>query len=371
MKILCVVGARPNFMKIAPIIREIGNHDDLSHFLVHTGQHYDEKMSDTFFKELGIPEPDAHLNVGSGSHAVQTAKIMMEFEPVVLNEKPDVVVVVGDVNSTLACTLVAVKLGVPVAHVEAGLRSRDRTMPEEINRLATDAIADMLLTPSEDGDQNLLDEGVPAERIRCVGNIMIDTLLQNRAAATPPDVWNEAGLKEGEYLFVTMHRPANVDTPEMLGHFLDIFDTVQRDIKLVWPLHPRTRGKLNDFGMMDRLTATPNVVLTDALPYRQSLYVMANAAGVITDSGGVQEETTALGIPCLTARPNTERPVTITHGTNQLVGDDREAILKGVADILSGNAKSGRIPPLWDGKTGERIIQALRDMVPACKAAAS
>jgi UDP-N-acetylglucosamine 2-epimerase (non-hydrolysing) len=367
VKILSVVGARPNFIKIAPIIHEIGRHPDLLSVLVHTGQHYDVQMSDTFFQELDIPEPDAHLHVGSSSHAVQTANIMLAFEPILGDFKPDVVVVVGDVNSTLACTLVAVKMGIPVAHVEAGLRSRDRTMPEEINRLATDSIADILLTPSHDADANLLAEGIPSSRIRCVGNVMIDTLYLQKSRATAPPCWESAGLRSGSYILVTMHRPGNVDAPEMLGHFVSIFETIQRDMPIVWPLHPRTKARLAEFGLLERLAAMPGMTLADPLPYRQTVYLMVRAAGVITDSGGIQEETTALGVPCFTTRPNTERPITVSEGTNTLVGSDRTAILQGIADIQAGNSKRGRVPALWDGKTAERIIRALREMVPEPK----
>jgi len=359
MKFLIVAGARPNFMKVAPIIHEIERRDEHSFVLVHTGQHYDEQMSDTFFRELMIPDPHEHLHVGSASHAVQTAKIMMAFEPVLEQHKPDVIVVVGDVNSTIACTLVGAKLNVPVAHVEAGLRSRDLAMPEEINRIVTDSIANVLLTPSEDGDRNLLAEGIPPERIHRVGNIMIDTLREQESLAEPPPIWEEAGLEAGEYIFLTMHRPSNVDTPEMLGHYLSIFQKVKETYPIVWPLHPRTRARLVGFDFIDRLVEQDDLMLTDALPYRQSLYLMKRAAGVITDSGGVQEETTALGTPCLTIRENTERSITVKEGTNVLVGSDQKAILQGVADIKAGNVKRGNIPELWDGKAAERIIDAI------------
>ena len=361
MKLLIVAGARPNFMKIAPIIHEIDRRDIHTAILVHTGQHYDEQMSDTFFRELMIPDPDEHLHVGSASHAVQTAKIMISFEPVLERYEPAAVIVVGDVNSTLACALVAAKLGVTVVHVEAGLRSRDRAMPEEINRIATDAVSDLLLTPSEDGDANLMAEGIPPERIRFVGNIMIDTLREQEAMAEPPDVWDVAGLQERGYVLLTMHRPSNVDDAETLQHFLRIFEDVRERYPIVWPLHPRTRGQLVRFGLIEQVVDQDRLFLVDALPYRQNLYMMKRAAAVITDSGGVQEETTALGVPCLTIRENTERPITVTHGTSTLVGSDREAILAVIDGVVEGKDKRGSIPPLWDGKTAARVIDAIEE----------
>jgi UDP-N-acetylglucosamine 2-epimerase (non-hydrolysing) len=350
MHILHVVGARPNFMKAAPVMRALGKRADVRQTLVHTGQHYDKNLSDVFFSQLNMPEPDVNLEVGSGSHAVQTAEVMKRFEPVVLERKPDVVLVYGDVNSTVAAALVCSKLLIRVAHVEAGLRSFDRTMPEEVNRIVTDRLADLLFTPSEDGDVNLEREGVPADKIYRVGNVMIDSLVRLLPVAQQCP---RNGLPE-RYALVTLHRPSNVDDSASLRSILKSLLDVNEQLEVVFPVHPRTRQRIEQFGInIDKLH------LLDPLPYIEFLSLQSRAAVVITDSGGIQEETTYLGVPCLTLRSNTERPVTVSMGTNVLVGQDLELLDSELARILEGKAKKGSIPPLWDGRAGERIAEVL------------
>jgi UDP-N-acetylglucosamine 2-epimerase (non-hydrolysing) len=357
IKVVNVVGARPNFMKIAPIVAELRRRaDHFEQILVHTGQHYDEAMSDAFFNDLGIPRPDINLEVGSGSHAEQTARVMMAFEPVILEHRPDWVVVVGDVNSTLAATLVSAKLETRVAHVEAGLRSRDRRMPEEINRLATDALADLLLTPSRDADANLLAEGVPPEKIVFVGNVMIDTLLAQRERARTSDVLERFGLEPGAYAAMTMHRPSNVDDRATLEGILGALGRIAERLPIVFPAHPRTRTRIAEFA----LQVPEGIRVVDPLGYLDFLRLYSESRLVLTDSGGIQEETTALGIPCLTMRENTERPVTVAEGTNQIVGTDPERIARAAFDVLDGRTRlEGRVPELWDGRAAERIVDAL------------
>ncbi|WP_025322360.1 non-hydrolyzing UDP-N-acetylglucosamine 2-epimerase [Deferrisoma camini] len=377
MKILLVVGARPNFMKIAPIVRAIrawnGAHPDRSieHRLVHTGQHYDERMYKAFFEDLQIPPPDVDLEVGSGSHTFQTAHVMLRFEKVCEAERPDWVLVVGDVNSTMAASLVAVKMGIRVCHVEAGLRSRDRTMPEEINRLVTDAVADLLFTTSRDADENLKAEGVPPEKIRFVGNVMIDTLLAQVRRLS--DLGLRPLVAPGQrYGVLTLHRPSNVDRREVLTRLLGAIEEVARDLPIVFPIHPRTRKMAREFGIDSGFRPLPEpegrldpgLYVTEPLGYLDFLNLWKDAALVLTDSGGLQEETTALGIPCLTLRENTERPVTIWEGTNTLVGTDPEAIQAEARKALDGRGKAGRVPELWDGRAAERIVAALMEEGP-------
>jgi UDP-N-acetylglucosamine 2-epimerase (non-hydrolysing) len=357
MKIAHVVGARPNFMKVAPVHAAAATRG-LQQTLIHTGQHYDEKMSEIFFDELGLPRPDVNLNVGSGTHAVQTAEVMTRIEPVLSELAPDWLLVYGDVNSTLAATLVAVKLGIRVAHVEAGLRSGDRTMPEEINRLVTDRLADLLLTPSADGDENLLAEGVSAERIRLVGNVMIDTLvgLLQKARERWPALQAQWSLER--FALVTLHRPSNVDDERKLVALLETLASIARQLPVVFPIHPRTRESIRRAGF-----AIPDgMTVVDPLGYLGFLALQERATVVITDSGGVQEETTFLGIPCLTMRANTERPVTISIGTNTLIGDDLGLLRTQVQAVIEGRGKRGAVPPLWDGRAAERIIDALIDI---------
>jgi UDP-N-acetylglucosamine 2-epimerase (non-hydrolysing) len=362
LKVINVVGARPNFMKVAPIVAAMKKRP--SHFqplVVHTGQHYDAAMSDSFFRDLDLPQPDTHLGVGSASHAAQTAAVMERFEPVVLNEKPDWVLVVGDVNSTLACALVCVKLGVKVAHVEAGLRSRDRTMPEEINRLLTDQIADLLFTPSTDADENLIAEGIPRERIRFVGNVMIDSLQKNLTVARNLPTKQQLGLT-GDYALLTLHRPSNVDMRESFEPILSALEAIASKLPIVFPIHPRTRKTIAELGLTDRVESIKDLRTIDPLGYLDFLNLSSGARLVLTDSGGIQEETTALGIPCLTMRQNTERPITVEMGTNVVVGTDARKIITAATAALNGSAKRvARQPPLWDGHTSERILDALEE----------
>jgi UDP-N-acetylglucosamine 2-epimerase (non-hydrolysing) len=358
-----VVGARPNFMKAAPVLTALGQYAAFEQLLVHTGQHYDANMSDVFFRDLGLAKPDVNLEVGSGSHSAQTAEIMLRVERVLLEHKPNIVVVYGDVNSTVAVALVAVKLGIAVAHVEAGLRSFDRSMPEEINRIVTDQIADLLFTPSEDADENLLREGVKPGRIFRVGNVMIDTLvrLQDSADKRWPLLAQAlglpgAGLEEGRYALVTLHRPSNVDDPARLVALVGALADVSQRLPVLFPVHPRTRERLRAAGA-DR--GGRNLYLVDPVGYLDFLALQKNAAVVITDSGGIQEETTFLSVPCLTMRSNTERPVTTVLGTNRLIGSDPASLLLHVARILDGRRPPGARPPLWDGQAGDRIAAVL------------
>lgn len=357
LKIMNVVGARPNFMKIAPIVRAMKKYDHLQNILVHTGQHYDERMSKLFFDDLQMPQPDIYLNVGSASHAVQTARIMVEFEKVLLQEKPDLVVVVGDVNSTVACSLVAVKLGIKVAHVEAGLRSFDRDMPEEINRLLTDAISDFLFVTEQSGLDNLKREGVPDEKVHFVGHVMIDSLAYFSEKAEDSAIMDELRLDHQAYALVTLHRPSNVDNKENFLNLLDAFEEIEKEIKIVFPIHPRSRKMIETFGLQEKISAMQNLTLLEPLGYLDFMKLMHHARLLLTDSGGIQEETTYLGIPCITMRENTERPVTVDVGTNVLVGSDTELIKREAKNILDGNGKKGQIPELWDGKAAERIVK--------------
>lgn len=352
LRIVHLVGARPNFMKAAPVLEALGRYPQIGTMLVHSGQHYDVEMSGRFFEELGLPQPDLDLGVGSGSHAVQVAQVMIALEPLLQREQPDLLIVVGDINSTLAGALTAAKLNIPVAHVEAGLRSGDRTMPEEINRLLTDQISDLLFTPSRDGDHNLAREGIPGERIHFVGNVMIDTLLRNLPRARALRVRDRNGLAGGRYAVVTLHRPSNVDDADQLAEIYGALDTLACDMPVLFPIHPRTSKNAERFGLhLARARALP------PMGYLELLGLMSEAAVVLTDSGGVQEETTALGVPCLTLRQNTERPITIEEGTNTLVPvRSRAAIL---AAAQEAGSKRGRIPELWDGRAGERIADAV------------
>jgi UDP-N-acetylglucosamine 2-epimerase (non-hydrolysing) len=367
MKILHVVGARPNFMKVAPILGDLRKHAAVVQVLVHTGQHYDEKMSDVFFQDLGMPAPDVHLGVGSGSHAQQTAKVMVAIEPVLLEHRPDVVVVAGDVNSTLAVALVAAKLGIRIAHVEAGLRSRDWTMPEEVNRVLTDRLSDLLFTPSRDGDENLAREGIDPARVHFVGNVMIDSLRAALPRARESRVHAQLGVGKGAYALATLHRPSNVDEPESLARVLGALAEVAARLPVVFPIHPRTRARLSaDAKLRDRADSARGLQLVDPLGYLDFLALVADARFVLTDSGGIQEETTALGVPCLTLRENTERPVTVEVGTNTLVGTDPAQIVPQAIAIVEGRGKKGRIPELWDGRAAERIARIL---VEVCRGA--
>jgi UDP-N-acetylglucosamine 2-epimerase (non-hydrolysing) len=358
-KILHVVGARPNFMKIAPVMRAIERAGFAEQRLVHTGQHYDVSMSDVFFSDLGMPVPDVHLGVGSGSHAEQTARVLIGFERVCLDERPDLVVVAGDVNSTMACAIDCAKLRIPCAHVEAGLRSFDPGMPEEVNRVVTDRLCDILLTPSPDADENLRREGTDAARIFRVGNVMIDTLLAHLDRARATRSPEKLGLERGRYGVITLHRPSNVDDSDVLGKLLDAFAEIQRDLPLVFPLHPRTRNRIEEFGLGSRMAALPRLQLCAPLGYLEFLGLTSQARIVLTDSGGLQEETTALGIPCLTLRENTERPITVAQGTNTIVGVDPHRIVSAARAALMPGATSHGIPELWDGRASERIAEIL------------
>jgi UDP-N-acetylglucosamine 2-epimerase (non-hydrolysing) len=349
-------------MKVAPIVEAMKRRKaDFAPLVVHTGQHYDAQMSDAFFRDLGLPRPDVYLGVGSGSHAVQTAAVLQRFEPVLLEEKPDWVLVVGDVNSTLACALCCAKLNVRVAHVEAGLRSRDRTMPEEINRLLTDQLADLLLTPSTDADENLRAEGIPDSRIRFVGNVMIDSLFSQLERAEQSTVREDLELEGKDYAALTLHRPSNVDDRATFSSILSALTAISRRVPVIFPVHPRTRARLSEFGFADLVEQTKNLRLIEPLGYLDFLRLYSGARLVLTDSGGIQEETTALGIPCLTLRENTERPITVSMGTNLIVGTDTERITQAALNALDTPRDKGpaRIPPLWDGHTADRILDAL------------
>lgn len=363
MKIINVVGARPNFMKISPLIDEMKKYPEISPILVHTGQHYDKEMSKLFFDDLKLPSPDIYLGVGSASHAEQTAKIMVEFEKVLLEQKPDLIVVVGDVNSTIACALTAVKLLIPVAHVEAGLRSHDRTMPEEINRILTDAISDYLFTTSKDADANLLKEGIPKEKIYFVGNVMIDTLLKQIDKASGSDVLGRLGLEPKNYAALTLHRPNNVDDKEVFVRILGALEEIQKKIKIIFPVHPRTRKKIEEFGLSGKIKNMINLKITEALGYLDFLKLMSDSKLVLTDSGGIQEETTILKIPCITLRETTERPITVTEGSNVIVGSDKDKIIRECLRIIDGREKKGKAPHLWDGHAAERIVKILLNKI--------
>jgi len=363
LKVLCVVGARPNFMKIAPLMQVFRSRgQQFEATLLHTGQHYDEAMKAAIFRQLSIPEPDIDLEVGSGSHTQQTAEIMLRFETQLNRLLPDVVLVVGDVNSTIACALVAVKQGVPVVHVEAGLRSFDRDMPEEVNRVLTDQISDLLFTTEPEGHENLLREGVSDERIQFVGNVMIDTLLANRDKAVPAQqtlAQFGANFSPDEgYAVLTLHRPSNVDDPVVLKRLVGVLADISSSVPLVFPVHPRTEQRISEAGL-DNVIGNANILRTPPLGYLQLLGLMANARVVLSDSGGIQEETTALGVPCVTLRENTERPITVSQGTNTIVGTDIQAIRACVEEVLTTGGKAGRIPELWDGRAADRIADTM------------
>lgn len=361
IKVISVVGARPNFMKVAPVhkafIKKYAG--VVNHKICHTGQHYDEKMSDIFFKQLNIPEPDFYLGVGGGSHAEQTGKIMIEFEKVLLNEKPDLVIVVGDVNSTIACSLTARKLNIKVAHVEAGLRSFDRTMPEELNRILTDSISDFLFVTEDSGVNNLRNEGVNEDKIFFVGNCMIDSLIDILPHSDKSGILNDLKLTPNNYVLVTMHRPSNVDNPERLKELINLLNDISAKRKLVFPVHPRTRKNLEQFGLMKNLNK--NIILTDPIGYVDFVSLIKNSELIITDSGGIQEESTYLGVQCITLRKSTERPSTVDIGSNQLVGEDFDKAKEAAIRVLNGYKKKGNVPPLWDGKSAERIADILVD----------
>jgi UDP-N-acetylglucosamine 2-epimerase (non-hydrolysing) len=362
LKIINVVGARPNFMKVAPIVAAMRRRPDVFNSLViHTGQHYDAAMSDAFFRDLDLPKPHQYLGVGSGSHAAQTAAVMKRFEPVVLEEKPDWVLVVGDVNSTLACALVCVKLGIRVGHVEAGLRSRDRTMPEEINRLLTDQIADLLFTPSADADENLRAEGIPEERIRLVGNVMIDSLFNHLERAKNSTIRDDLGVANSDYAVLTLHRPSNVDDRDTLCSIIEALEKISGRVPIIFPAHPRSRKTIAEFGLTNRVERMEGLRLIEPLGYLDFLRLYSGARLVLTDSGGIQEETTVLGIPCLTLRENTERPITVEMGTNIVVGTNKDRIISAASAALdrAPDKRAVRVPPLWDGRAAERIVEVL------------
>ncbi len=362
IKIVNVVGARPNFMKIVPLMRVYKQYmDKINPVLVHTGQHYDETMSKAFFEQLDIPIPDINLGIGSGSHAEQTAKIMMSFEKLIKDAKPDMVVVVGDVNSTIACTITAAKLGIKTVHVEAGLRSFDMTMPEEINRKVTDSICDYLFTTEESANVNLRNEGVKEDKVFFVGNVMIDTLIyhlgKTKGMPLPID-----GIIERNYATLTLHRPSNVDDQSVFEGIFSALDKIQKDIPIVFPMHPRTRKNIDQFGLSEKVSGMRNLIITEPIGYLEFLRLNKTAKFVLTDSGGLQEETTYLGIPCLTIRQNTERPVTIDEGTNVLVGSYPDVILREYEKVMDGDFKKGQIPYLWDGHAAERIVETLAQL---------
>ena len=360
IRVICVCGARPNFVKIAPIVRAFEKEGGFEILLVHTGQHYDANMSKLFFNDLGIPKPDVNLEVGSSSHATQTSNIMMRFEPIVLDFMPDYVLVVGDVNSTIACGLVAVKLGIKLIHVEAGLRSFDRSMPEEINRILTDNISDLLFVTEQSGVDNLMNEGIDGEKVHFVGNVMIDTLLANVEKADKSSILSQLALKAKSYGVITLHRPSNVDISENFREIITAFEEIEKEIKLIFPIHPRTRNNIVSSDLGKRVRGMKNLMLIEPVGYLDFLCLVTNAQLVMTDSGGIQEETTVLGVPCMTLRENTERPVTITEGTNRLVHIESEDILRNYREIQN-NQKTiiGNLPRLWDGKAAERIARII------------
>lgn len=373
-KIILVAGARPNFMKIAPLLRALSSYPTIKSLLVHTGQHYDENMSGSFFRDLGIKEPDYHLNAGPGSHASQTANIMIKFEEVCLKEQPDMVIVVGDVNSTIAAGLVAKKLHIRLAHVEAGLRSGDRDMPEEINRLATDAITDLFFTTEADGTKNLLSEGVPQDRVHFAGHVMVDNLFYQLSRLSQIEkalsTYELKNRLEKPYVCMTLHRPSNVDNKDALTGILSAVANLSSDVSVIFPCHPRTRKMIETFGLINLFSDLPKcgllksgIYLLNPLGYDEFLYLWKDAALILTDSGGLQEETTALKIPCITLRENTERPITVTDGSNELAGTDFEKVFLLGKKALSGNWKESRIPQLWDGKASERIAEVISKQI--------
>ncbi|MCB9460237.1 MAG: UDP-N-acetylglucosamine 2-epimerase (non-hydrolyzing) [Anaerolineaceae bacterium] len=359
-----IAGARPNFMKVAALFAVADQFPNIELRLIHTGQHYDANMSDVFFSDLGLPKPIRHLDVGSGSHAIQTAEVMTRYEQWVMENRPDLTLVVGDVNSTVACAIVASKLHIPVAHVEAGLRSFDRAMPEEINRVLTDSISDFLFVTEPSGMINLAREGRPAEAIHMVGHVMIDTLLRMREKAAELLVYQRYGKHPGEYAFMTMHRPSNVDDPTQLGTIIDQLAWLSQRIAIIFPVHPRTRNRLNETGLMSRLEALDNMYLIDPVGYLEAVCLVDSARMVVTDSGGLQEESSALGVPCLTLRDSTERPITITEGTNTLIADDWDLFRQRVTAILDeGSEHATTAIPYWDGRAGERILRILSEQL--------
>lgn len=358
IKIISVVGARPNFMKIAPLHRAFLKHpDEIEHLICHTGQHYDEKMSKVFFDDLELPKPHFYLGIGGGSHAEQTGKIMIEFEKILIQEKPDFILVVGDVNSTIACSLTAAKLHIKVIHVEAGLRSGDRLMPEEINRVLTDAISDHLFVTEQSGLDNLKHEGVPKEKVHFVGNVMIDSLAYYLKKAGTSKIHEKYSLQKGNYVVVTLHRPSNVDNVEQLGSLVNLLNTVAAKRKIIFPIHPRTKKNLEVFNKLE--TLNKDVILTEPIGYLDFLALTSNAELILTDSGGIQEESTYLGVQCITLRTSTERPVTVDVGTNQLLGEDLPRALDAALEVLAGKKKAGKTPELWDGKAAERIAEII------------
>jgi UDP-N-acetylglucosamine 2-epimerase (non-hydrolysing) len=361
MKIVNVVGARPNFMKIAPLMEAYRANPEIEPLLVHTGQHYDERMSDLFFRQLGIPEPDVNLGIGSGSHAVQTAETMKAFESVVVEHRPDAVLVVGDVNSTIACGLVAVKLGAKLIHVEAGLRSGDRSMPEEINRLLTDSISDLLFCTEHSGVENLLREGVDKDKVFLVGNVMIDTLVKNRDKAEASTVLDDMGLAPQSYAALTLHRPSNVDDPEAFARILSALEVIQNELPIVFPIHPRTRKNIDSSPLGQRVATMANLRLVEPLGYLDFLKLTSSARLILTDSGGIQEESTILKVPCLTLRANTERPITTEVGSSRLVGNVTEEILAAFRAAMDGKWRKPETPPLWDGSAARRIVDILAE----------
>ncbi|MCB0749357.1 MAG: UDP-N-acetylglucosamine 2-epimerase (non-hydrolyzing) [Ignavibacteriae bacterium] len=357
-KIISVVGARPNFMKIAPLHRAFKKYSDsIQHLICHTGQHYDEKMSKVFFEDLELPKPDFYLGVGSGSHAEQTAAVMVKFEKILLEEKPDMILVVGDVNSTIACSLTASKLHIKIVHVEAGLRSGDRQMPEEINRVLTDSISDMLFVTEKSGLENLKREGISDGKVFFTGNVMIDSLAYFKPKVVNSTILNDFELTPQKYVLVTLHRPSNVDSKDQLIKLINVLNSIAEKRKVLFPIHPRTMKNLTDFGLMEKINK--NLILTEPIGYLDFLALTSNAELIVTDSGGIQEESTYLGVQCITLRTSTERPITVEVGTNQLLGTDLEKAQKVALEVLNGKLKLGGIPELWDGKAAERIAEII------------